>query len=122
MPETWLNELQDPVARQVVIDAVRALFKRWQLHPVNQAELLGLVDMSDLDLARLPTDESLAFVRIGHLLAIDRALFKRFPYQATTRDRWVWQAQQQLHGQTPMAYMLQEGIEGIKRVRHFLEL
>jgi len=122
MPETWLSELQDPVSRQVVIDAVCALFKRWQLHPVNQAELLGLVDMSDLDLARLPTDDAFIFERIGHLLAIDRALFKRYPYQATIRDRWVWQSQQQLHDQTPMAFMLQEGIEGIKQVRHFLEL
>lgn len=122
MPETWLSELQDPVSRQVVIDAIRALFKRWQLHPVNQAELLGLVDMSDLDQARLPTNDVFIFERIGHLLAIDRALFRRYPFQVTKRDQWVWQSLQQLHGQTPMVFMLQEGIEGIKQVRYFLEL
>lgn len=120
MPETWLHLLQDIEARQVVIEAVRALFKRWQLHPVNQAELLGLADMSDLAHTKLSEDESFVFERIGHLLAIDRALLKRYPYQATTRDRWVWQAQRKLHGQTPMAFMLHEGMAGIMHIRNIL--
>ena len=121
MPETYLHELQDPEARQAVIDAVIALFKRWELHPVNQAELLGIADMTDLKRASLTTDASVVFERIGHLLAIDRALLKRFPYQDTTRDRWVWQERAQLHGETPMAFMLHHGLDGIKRIRQLLE-
>ena len=121
MPETRLQELRDPEARQAVIEAASALFKRWELHPVNQAALLGVADMTDLKDAGLLSDGSSVFKRIGHLLAIDRALLKHFPYQATTRDRWVWQELPQLHGLTPMAFMLQEGLEGIKQVRQMLE-
>lgn len=120
MSETWLHLLQDGEARQVVIEAICALFKRWRLHPVNQAELLGLADMSDLKQYKSPSDDCFVFERIGHLLAIDRALLKRYPYQATTHDQWVWQALEQLHDQTPMAFMLHEGIEGIKYVRNLL--
>ena len=121
MPDTHLQELQEPEARQAVIDVVSDLFKRWQLHPVNQAELLGIGDMSDLQQGRLAGDESLVFERIGHLLAIDRALLKRFPYQDTTRDRWIWQERAQLQGETPMAFMLRYGLDGIKHIRQLLE-
>lgn len=121
MPETWLHLLQDPVARQVVIEAIRALFKRWQLHPVNQAELLGLSDMSDLEQHVSQSKEPQIFERIGHLLAIDRALLRQYPYQAKLRDQWIWQVQPQLHKQSPMTFMLREGKEGIKLVRYMLE-
>ena len=121
MAETYLHELQDPEARQAVIDAVTALFKRWNLHPVNQAELLGIPDMGDLKQVSLTSEASSIFERIGHLLAIDRALFKRFPYQETMRDRWVWQERLQLQSETPMAFMLQQGLEGIKKIRQLLE-
>lgn len=121
MPETWLHLLEDPVSRQVVIDAISALFKRWQLHPVNQAELLGLSDMSDLEQYILSSKDPLVFERIGHLLAIDRDLLQRFPYQASKRDQWIWQSLPQLHDQSPMAFMLREGIDGMKLIRHMLE-
>lgn len=121
MPETWLHLLQDPVARRVVIDATGALFKRWRLHPVNQAELLGLSDMSELEHYTSAAMEPQVFERIGHLLAIDRALQMLYPYQAKLRDQWVWQTQAQLDKQTPMALMLREGMDGIKLIRHILE-
>ena len=121
MPETRLHELQDPEARQAVIEAVFDLFKRWELHPVNQAELLGISDMTDLKQGGAARDDPLAFECMGHLLAIDRALLKRFPYQTTSRDRWVWQERAQLQGETPMAFMLQQGLDGIKRIRQLLE-
>lgn len=121
MPETWLHLLQDPDARQVVIEAVCALFKRWNLHPLNQAGLLDLTDISELEQCKVSSDDSFVFVRIGYLLFIDRALLARYPYQATTRDRWVWQSRKELHDQTPVAFMLHEGIEGIKHVRSMLD-
>ena len=121
MPETWLQQLQDPVSRQVVIEAINSLFKRWRLHPVNQAELLGLSDMSELDQYTLPNKDPSVFERIGHLLAIDRDLLQHYPYQASKREQWIWQSLPQLHDQTPMAFMLREGLNGIKFIRQILE-
>ena len=119
--ESWLHLLQDPDARQVVIDAIHALFKRWHLHPINQAALLNLADMTDLDQHISTDSDPEVFIRIGHLLAIDRALLKRFPYQASKRDQWVWQAQMLLRGQSPMSLMLNEGLDGIKFIRYLLQ-
>ena len=121
MPETWFHLLQDPLSRRVVIDAICLLFKRWRLHPINQAELLGLSDMSELEKYASPDTAPQVFARIGHLLAIERALLAQYPYQAKLREQWVWQVQSQLDKQTPMALMLREGLDGIKLVRYMLE-
>lgn len=120
--EIWLHLLQDPAARQVVIDAVHDLFKRWQLHPINQAALLDITDMSSLDEYTSSSTASSVFIRIGHLLAIDRILINHYPYQAKKRDQWVWQVQSRLRNQTAISLMLQEGLDGIKLIRYLLEI
>lgn len=117
----WLHLLQDPVSRHVVIVAIRQLFERWHLHPINQAALLGLQDMGTLPDCISKEADPMIFVHIGQLLAIDRALQKRFPYQSFRRDEWIWEPLPQLRGQSPMSLMLREGLDGIKFVRYLLQ-
>ena len=122
MPETWLHLLQDPLTRELVIKSIYELFKRWHIHPLNQAELLGLSDMSELEHYVSAGKESEVFERIGHLLAIDRVLVMLFPCQASSRNQWIWQEQAQLRNITPMALMLRQGVDGMKLIRLILQL
>lgn len=121
MTETLLPQLQDPESRKAVIEVVLAMLNRWGINEVNQAELLGVAKLSDLQASELPSGNTLVFERIGHLLAIDRALAKRYPEQPVRHDRWVIEPQTQLDDQMPLAIMLEQGIEGIKHIRHILE-
>lgn len=121
MSETLLTQLQDPEARRAVIEVVLTLFEHWQLHEINQAELLGVSNISDLQQDILPSDNSNVFQRIGHLLAIDRALVKYFSYRLKTRNTWILQPHDKLDSEMPLTIMLEQGLEGIKRVSHILE-
>ena len=121
MSETLLPQLQDPESRKAVIEVVLAMLNRWGINEVNQAELLGVAKLSDLQASELPSDDISVFEHIGQLLAIDRALAKRYPKQPVRHDRWVIEPQTQLDDQMPLAIMLEQGIEGIKHIRHILE-
>jgi len=46
--ETGVPELTDPETRKALVEVILAQFERWQLHPVNQAALLGLKEMGAL--------------------------------------------------------------------------
>lgn len=121
MKDTLLPELKDPDARKAVIEAVLALFARWDVPEMYQASLLGMEIVSKLNRLELPQADSAVFERIGHLLAIERALVIRYPYQYQTRDEWVNCAQQELGYRVPLFIMVNQGLEGIKKVRQVLE-
>lgn len=121
MTETLLPQLQDAESRKAVIEVVLALLTRWGINEVNQAELLGVAKLSDLQVSELPPDDTSVFQRIGHLLAIERELSQLYPYQPKKHDRWVIEPQEKLDGQTPLAIMLDQSIEGMKHIRHILK-
>ena len=121
MVETLLSGIKDPEARQAIVDAIFALFNRWHLHEINQAQLLGIDGVSALKQYKFPDDDTAVLTRMGDLLAIDRALLKYFPYQPTARDLWVTIAKDKLGGETPLAIMLAQGGEGISKVRRLAE-
>ena len=121
MTKTLLSEIKDPDARQAIVDTVFALFARWNLHELNQVQLLGVNSVSGLKQYKFPTDEVSVLERMGNLLAIDRALGKYFPYQPTARDLWITIPKDELGGETPLAIMLAQGKEGISRVRQLAE-
>lgn len=121
MRETLIPELEDPEALQAVTEAVLALLDRWGVESVNQAALLGLPDISALRRGSPLAKEPSVLERAGHLLAIDRALQTLHPYTPTSRDRWISLPQAGFDSRSALALMLEEGVEGIKTVRHFLE-
>lgn len=121
MTEILLHQLHDTEACRTIIKDIRSLFKRWKLHPINQAELLGLTDISDLNPEVLLDDTSQIIDRICHLLSIEQALTDLYPGPSARRDRWVWRPRPELYGQTPMAVMLHDGMDGIKYIRRMLQ-
>ena len=121
MTESLLGELQDTEARQAVIDSTLALFKRWQLHEVNQSQLLGVSSISTLKRQSPDKLEMAVFTRMGNILAIDRALQKHFCYEPKNRDNWILQSQEELKGETPLDIMLTQGDKGIRKIKQLAE-
>ena len=120
MDKSLLPELQDPQAREAVAEALLALFARWQLHEVNQAQLLGLSSVVDFKQKILLANAD-TMTRAGYLLAIDRALLKHFPHQSAKRDRWVFSANEQLDGLTPLSIMLEKALPGLAVIKALAE-
>lgn len=120
MKKTLLPELQEPEARAAVAEALMALFGRWQLHEVNQAQLLGLSSVLDLRQKLIQADSE-TMERAGHLLAMDRALQQRFVTQPERSDRWIFTTNDFLGGLTPLSIMLENGIQGIISIRGIAE-
>lgn len=120
MKETLLPELTDPEARTAVAEALGALFQRWGIHEVNQAQLLALTSVMDLK-GKILEANSVTMERAGHILAIDRALRKRYPYQSMQRDQWIFTTNEKLDHLTPLSVMLKKGLPGIKVIRELVE-
>jgi len=121
MRETLLPQLQDPEARKAVAEVLIALFDRWKLHELNQAQLLGLDTISTLRKDKIFPDIPTVLERTGRLLAIDRALLKQYPYRSGYRDRWVTVPSDSFGGESPLQVMLTRGMEGIREVQEYLE-
>jgi len=121
MHETLIPQITDPDARKAIYEALVALFDRWHVHVLNQVQLLGLADaVSLLEKKELPHDP-VVLERVGHLLAIDRALLKLHPYSETFRDRWIDRPEPAFDGKSPLEVMLANGSDGIMKVRELVE-
>jgi myo-inositol catabolism protein IolC len=118
--KTLLPELQDPEARIAVAEALLALFERWQLHEVNQAQLLGLNSVKGLK-QKIVQAETETMERAGYLLAIDRALRQRTAAQAEREKNWIFTPNDYLSGLTPLSIMLEDGLQGIMSIRDMAE-
>lgn len=121
MHETLIPQITDPDARKAIFEALMALFDRWHLHTLNQVQLLGLVDGSNFLVDRELPDDPAVLERVGHLLAIDRALLKLHPYSETFRDHWIDRPEPAFDGISPLEIMLTNGSDGIKKVRELVE-
>ena len=121
MQKTWLPEVKDEKTRLALAAAIMALFASWQLHEVNQAELLGMQDISGLRTGEpLPQDDEV-LERTGHLLAIGRALRNAFPEQLDQRTHWISSPNNHLFGATPLQYMLAGDVDTIRKIRALAE-
>jgi hypothetical protein len=121
LPDTLVPELKGAETRQALAEVIIALLNRWELHIDNQGELLGITDMGRILQERQLPDDVELLQRMGHLLAIERALKNLYPYAPTDRDRWVWKPNEYFTGKSPLQIMLEEGVSGIRRVRKGIE-
>ena len=121
MPKTLLPEVETLETRQALAEALLALFDEWQLHEVNQATLIGLLDIAELRSGEpLPANREVLEC-IGHILAIGRALLKAFPYKTKQRHQWINNPHPKLDYATPLQYMLRGGANAIREMRELAE-
>ena len=121
MTETLVTELRTPEARTALAEALLALFKQWGIHDINQLELLGVQELNKLQYGVPLPDDTDVLERAGQLLAIERALSKRYPYQPSRRNDWVLTENPMLNAVPPINIML-EGLDGIKKVRELIDV
>lgn len=115
MSETFLPELHTREARHAVAELVLALFERWGLQEQTQGELLGVADIAPYRSGAPLPDAPEVLERAGYLLALDRAVQRRYRSEPLMREGWVAVPSAQLEGAVPLALMLQ-GLDGLKRV------
>jgi hypothetical protein len=124
MNETLVPHLKGEQARKALAEAVTALFDRWHLSQADQLILLGLTDSEALVGYRqgmpLPDDPDL-LVRVGHLLAIYRALQEIYGRDPVLCDWWMLAKDFLLGNRSPLEVVRKEGLEGLKVIRRSLE-
>ncbi|MDH5631674.1 MAG: MbcA/ParS/Xre antitoxin family protein [Gammaproteobacteria bacterium] len=116
-----------PEEQQALAKMLLKLLDDWKLSSEQQISLLGMPDSTRIRaLARhragepLPDDGQL-LARTQHLLAIERALHTSFPTNVALANFWITTENQYFGGRTPLEIMLEEGMDGIERVRAHLE-
>lgn len=120
-------DLSDPKAFRDLARTVIALLRKWDLTDQQQLTLLGgdpqdnsvLQKYEDGEWPRADSREVLQ--RVGHLLGIHSSLRYLFPLDEGLRFSWVRRHNQALGGSAPLDIMLQQGTEGIARVRAMLD-
>ena len=122
--KTRLPEMHDPEGRKALSEVVMALFERWRVGEEDQLVMLGLSGRSDLEAykqgAPFKANPDL-LERIGHLLAIDRALKQAYPAIPEFRNQWIKIRDVGLDQQSPLEVIRCQGMEGLRKVRHHLE-
>lgn len=96
----------------------------WQLSAEDVVNLLGLPEEikarhlpSYLKGERkLPASAELQ-VRLEHIGGISEALTTTFPFSAQMRLMWLRRPHRRFQQRTPLAVMLEEGIDGLQKVR-----
>ncbi len=116
-----------PVTEQNILEItprIIALLEGWSLSPEQISTLLGLSEpLKSRQLrkfrsgsAALPFSGELA-ERIEHINGITEALQTTFPRNAEMRTLWLRQPHRRFQQARPLAIMLDEGLEGLIRVR-----
>ncbi len=100
------------------------LLDEWKLAPEQILAVLGLEgEVSKRDLRKyrsrsraLPFSSELG-ERIEHISGITDALQTSFPHNSEMRIRWLRQPHRRFQGERPLAVILNEGLDGLVRVR-----
>ena len=105
---------------------VLSMLQNWEISPDNQVKLLGLPSNSRSRVLNkyrngfpLPDNED-CVMRVACLLAIQNAVSSLFPHNAKAADYWITTSLDFFVGHTPLEIMLNEGIDGMRRVLNYL--
>jgi hypothetical protein len=121
MQETLIPQIHDIESRRALAQAVTAMLQQWEVHPANQASLLGIPDVTPLYQGAPLPDDAEVLEKVGMLMGIGRALYKLFIKNSRDGNRWISKQNLALQGNTPLQVMLANGTEGIKQVRALIE-
>lgn len=108
---------------QAAVDGLFQIAAKWRITPETVGELLGGVPRSSVYKLKtaagtLRQDE---LTRISYIVSLYKALHILLP--AELADRWMTQPNDAFlfAGQTPLDYVLRNGIPGLARVRSYLD-
>lgn len=96
----------------------------WQLSAEEVVNLLGLPE--EIKARHLPSylkgerklpDSAELQARLEHIGGISEALTTTFPFSAQMRLMWLRRPHRRFQQRTPLAVMLEEGIDGLQKVR-----
>lgn len=120
MSDTYLSGMDTNEGRRALAEVLLAMFRHWGVEATQQAELLGMEEVESLWQGAALPNKTTVLERAGQLLAIDRALAKKYADQPLLREQWVSNPNIWLRGRSPLQRML-EGVEGIREVRSLIE-
>lgn len=108
-----LNVLTQQVLRQL---------DTWEISPEKSVQLLGVseeVKPRQLQSYRtgLKTLSADSLERMGHIVGIGEALRTTYPFSAAMQIKWLNQIHRRFAGKTPLEVMMQEGVDGLLKVR-----
>ncbi|MBK8454210.1 MAG: antitoxin Xre/MbcA/ParS toxin-binding domain-containing protein [Thiofilum sp.] len=108
-----LNVLTQQVLRQL---------DTWEISPEKSVQLLGVseeVKPRQLQSYRtgLKTLSADSLERMGHIVGIGEALRTTYPFSAAMQIKWLNQVHRRFAGKTPLEVMMQEGVDGLLKVR-----
>ncbi len=125
--------MQDDLDREPLLEpdhvseiaaVVLRVLDEWGVAPGEQAVLLGAPAPArgrgrrTAPLALTPDRATLA--RLSHLLSIERAVRTAFPHNVAMARYWVTTPHPMFGDQTPLAVMVEGGIEGMERIVAYL--
>lgn len=111
--------------RTYLTSLVIGVLDDWGIEQKDQVALLGIPNARPREITRLrrgaalPQDEAV-IERCKHILGIHHALQLVFPHNPHMPNFWVTCTNRQFN-KTPLEVMLEEGIDGIRRVRGHLD-
>jgi len=66
-------------------------------------------------------DEDELNIRVEHIVGIHHALHTTYPHNPAMGPLWMKTSNKRFNNQTPLHFMLEEGISGVRRVRAHLD-
>ena len=107
--------------------AVMAILVEWKVDAGDQAVILGFPEGTPgrkmrryHDDTPLP-DEPAIMARVEHIISIADALRTTYPISQTMRSIWMHRPIRRLRSRKPVRIMVEDGVDGIVRVRSHLD-
>lgn len=122
-----MSQLPNQEDRAILAQVIMRLLDEWEIESAQRVTLLGFPeDTRPRSLARyrsgdaLPEDNDV-LLRAQYLLEIHHALSTTFPMVDAMAKYWVTTENQFFNDRTPMAVMLEDGLEGMSRIRNHID-
>jgi len=103
-----------------------AVLRNWGLSAEQQINLLGLPEgtasrsINKFSYGTPFPDDIESLTRANYLLSIQNAVDSLFPHNTTAANYWMTTPSLNFDNHTPLEIMLNEGVEGMKRVLNYL--
>ena len=129
----WISEASMTDQNRVDMDrradlaqTILTVLRNWGVAKEQQIILLGLPEgtrprtLNKFTMGAPFPDDDEALMRANYLLSIQNAVDSLFPHNTTAANYWMTTPCQSFANHTPLSIMLNEGLDGMKRVLDYL--